>query len=276
MTPPRVVVIGAGVVGAAVADELTSRGWTDVTVIDRGELPLPGGSTSHAPGLVFQTNPSKTMANLATYTVEKHAAVSGCSTRSAAWRWPPPRRGWPSCTAGRDTPRAGAIPATVIGPDECAALHPLLPARERSRRPAHADRRSRGRAARRRRPARPGRVPRGPRARRAHAAGRALVRRPGHRGRDGPGRVPRRRRRLRHRFLGPAHRRARRSRGAAAADGPPVRPHRTGGRLARDGPSRPILRHQDRDLYFRSTATSSASAPTPTARCPRISTRSAA
>jgi len=68
---PRVVVIGAGVVGAAVADELTARGWTDVTVLDRGALPLPGGSSSHAPGLVFQTNPSKTMAGFARYTVEK-------------------------------------------------------------------------------------------------------------------------------------------------------------------------------------------------------------
>ena len=31
MTAPRVVIIGAGVVGAALADELTARGWTDVT-----------------------------------------------------------------------------------------------------------------------------------------------------------------------------------------------------------------------------------------------------
>ncbi|MBA2558893.1 MAG: FAD-dependent oxidoreductase, partial [Propionibacteriales bacterium] len=38
MTGPRVVVIGAGVVGAAVADELTARGWTDVTVLDQGPL----------------------------------------------------------------------------------------------------------------------------------------------------------------------------------------------------------------------------------------------
>jgi len=32
MTGPRVV-IGTGVVGAAVADELTARGWTDDTVL---------------------------------------------------------------------------------------------------------------------------------------------------------------------------------------------------------------------------------------------------
>ena len=31
---PRVVVIGAGIVGCSLADELTERGWTDVTVVD--------------------------------------------------------------------------------------------------------------------------------------------------------------------------------------------------------------------------------------------------
>ncbi len=67
----RVVVIGAGVVGAAVADELTARGWTDVTVLDQGPLWAAGGSSSHAPGLVFQANGSKTMTEFATYTVEK-------------------------------------------------------------------------------------------------------------------------------------------------------------------------------------------------------------
>lgn len=68
---PRVVIIGAGIVGANVADELLSRGWTDITVIDQGPLDMPGGSTSHAPGLVFQTNPSKTMSLFAKYTVDK-------------------------------------------------------------------------------------------------------------------------------------------------------------------------------------------------------------
>jgi len=39
MTGPKVVVIGAGVVGAAVADELALRGWDDITVVDQGPLP---------------------------------------------------------------------------------------------------------------------------------------------------------------------------------------------------------------------------------------------
>ncbi|MGX1129176.1 glycine cleavage system aminomethyltransferase T/glycine/D-amino acid oxidase-like deaminating enzyme [Streptomyces glaucescens] len=69
--PRRVVVIGAGIVGCSLADELTGLGWTDVTVLEQGPLPAPGGSTSHAPGLVFQTNPSKTLTEFARYTVEK-------------------------------------------------------------------------------------------------------------------------------------------------------------------------------------------------------------
>ncbi len=48
-----------------------ARGWDDLTLIEQGELPAPGGSSSHAPGLVFQANGSKTMAELARYTVEK-------------------------------------------------------------------------------------------------------------------------------------------------------------------------------------------------------------
>lgn len=67
----RVVIIGAGIVGANVADELVSRGWSDITVVEQGPLDMPGGSTSHAPGLVFQTNPSKMMTLFAEYTVKK-------------------------------------------------------------------------------------------------------------------------------------------------------------------------------------------------------------
>ena len=68
---PKIVIIGAGIVGCSLADELTERGYTDVTVIEKGRLWNPGGSTSHAPGVVFQTNGSRTMAQFARQTVEK-------------------------------------------------------------------------------------------------------------------------------------------------------------------------------------------------------------
>ncbi|MGV9428058.1 GcvT family protein [Streptomyces sp. NPDC003656] len=72
---PRVVVVGAGIVGCSLADELTARGWTDVTVLEQGPLPAPGGSTSHAPGLVFRTGPSRTLTRFAAYTVEKFSSL---------------------------------------------------------------------------------------------------------------------------------------------------------------------------------------------------------
>src|SRR3954447_16825970 len=76
MPGPKVVLIGAGIVGCALADELTMRGWTDVTVLDQGPLDATVGSSSHAPGLVFQTNPSRTMTRFARYTVAKYTELS--------------------------------------------------------------------------------------------------------------------------------------------------------------------------------------------------------
>ena len=66
----RAVIVGAGIAGCSVAYHLTKLGWRDVVVVDQGPLYETGGSTSHAPGLVFQLNASKTMTNFASYTVD--------------------------------------------------------------------------------------------------------------------------------------------------------------------------------------------------------------
>src|SRR5258708_3337268 len=130
VTGPRVVVIGAGVVGAALVDELSARGWTDVTLIDQGDLPAPGGSSSHAPGLVFQANSSKTMTQLARYTVEKAGAmdvdgapcflpVGGLEVATSPERLAElhRRHGWLT---------AWGVPAEVIDPAATVARYPLL------------------------------------------------------------------------------------------------------------------------------------------------------
>ena len=66
----RVVIVGAGIVGCSVAYHLAQLGWKDIVVVEQGPLFDTGGSTSHAPGLVFQINPSKTMAGFARYTAQ--------------------------------------------------------------------------------------------------------------------------------------------------------------------------------------------------------------
>lgn len=71
----RLVIIGAGIVGCSVAYHLTKRGWRDIVVVDQGPLFDTGGSSSHAPGLVFQTNASKLMTTLAKETVELYGRL---------------------------------------------------------------------------------------------------------------------------------------------------------------------------------------------------------
>ena len=130
MSAPRVVIVGAGIVGANLADELTARGWDRVTVLDQGPLPLTGGSTSHAPGLVFQTNASKAMTDFARYTVEKFAGmdldgqwcfnqVGGLEVATTPERLAElhRRQGWAT---------SWGVEGTVLEPRECVRIHPLV------------------------------------------------------------------------------------------------------------------------------------------------------
>ncbi|EMA48868.1 MULTISPECIES: GcvT family protein [Halococcus] len=61
------VVIGAGIVGCNTAYHLADLGREDVLVVDRGPLPTTGGSSTHAPGIMFQTDEPKVLSKFATY-----------------------------------------------------------------------------------------------------------------------------------------------------------------------------------------------------------------
>ncbi|GAA0948847.1 FAD-dependent oxidoreductase [Pseudonocardia zijingensis] len=124
------MIIGAGIVGANLADELVERGVDRVTVLEQGPLPLTGGSSSHAPGLVFQTNPSRTMTQFARYTVEKFSGldldgdwcfnpVGGLEVATTPERLADlyRKQGWAA---------SWGVEARVVDPDECVRLHPLL------------------------------------------------------------------------------------------------------------------------------------------------------
>ena len=66
----RAVIIGAGIAGCSVAYHLSKLGWREIVIVDQGPLFETGGSTSHAPGLVFQINASKTMTEFARHSVD--------------------------------------------------------------------------------------------------------------------------------------------------------------------------------------------------------------
>jgi glycine cleavage system aminomethyltransferase T/glycine/D-amino acid oxidase-like deaminating enzyme len=127
---PRVVIIGAGIVGTNLADELASRGWNNITVVEQGPLELAGGSTSHAPGLVFQTNPSKTMAEFASYTVDKLLSLSAdgesCFNQLGGLELATTEVRLQDLKRKLGYATSWGIEGRIIDPDECEKHYPLL------------------------------------------------------------------------------------------------------------------------------------------------------
>ena len=142
-----VVVIGAGIVGCSAAHYLTQAGVRNVVVIDQGPIGDTGGSSFHAPGLCFQTNGSKLSCTLAQWTRALYRELDT-----------PERRTWwevgslevattPERLAELRRRHAYAtswgLESHVIGPDEALRHNPLLDRELGARRPLRAERRHR-------------------------------------------------------------------------------------------------------------------------------------
>ncbi|WP_216206495.1 GcvT family protein [Amycolatopsis aidingensis] len=126
------LVIGAGIVGCSTAYHLAQLGMTDVTVVEQGPLFATGGSSSHAPGLVFQTSPAQLLTQLADYTVRRYAAetldglpcfhqVGGIEVATTPQRWDELKRRHGLATAW-------GVAGELIGPAEVRSAIGLLDA----------------------------------------------------------------------------------------------------------------------------------------------------
>jgi dimethylglycine oxidase len=126
----QLVIIGAGIVGCSAAYHLARLGWRDILVIDQGPLFETGGSTSHAPGLVFQTTASQTMCRMAQYAARLYGELSldgqpcyhpvgslEIATTPERLADLHRRRGWG---------RSWGLASEVVGPAEARARLPLL------------------------------------------------------------------------------------------------------------------------------------------------------
>ena len=126
----RLVVIGAGIVGCSAVYHLAQRGWDEILVIDQGPLPRTGGSTSHAPGLIFQTNSAKTMCQIAQYTTKFYSQfawegqpcyypVGGIEVATTPERWTDLHRklGWA---------KSYGLKAALLSPAQVQAKVPIL------------------------------------------------------------------------------------------------------------------------------------------------------
>ena len=128
---PKVVVIGAGIVGTALADELTARGFTDVTVLDRGP------AVHHR-----RLDLARARAGVPDQPVEDDDRVRPLHRREVLRAGTPRRLGLqpgrrprgrhhrrsagPTCTARPAGRQAWGIEGRLLSPAECVALHPLI------------------------------------------------------------------------------------------------------------------------------------------------------
>jgi aminomethyltransferase len=82
-TQAGTVVVGAGIVGCNVAYQLTELGREDVLVVDQGPMPTTGGSSTHAPGIMFQTAEPKVLSQFANYSRELYSQLEGVDGKQA-------------------------------------------------------------------------------------------------------------------------------------------------------------------------------------------------
>ncbi len=125
-----VIVIGAGIVGCSVAEHLTRMGRRDVMVLDQGPLYEAGGSTSHAPGLMFQTNASKTMTELAKYSVRRYMDLEldgqPCGYRVGGIEVAAMSERWKDLERKHGLATSWGLESHLISPRECSEMVPLL------------------------------------------------------------------------------------------------------------------------------------------------------
>lgn len=126
----RLVIVGAGIVGCSAAYHFARLGWSDVLVLDKGPLFENDGSTSHAPGGMFLTNPSRMMTEFARYSRELYGSleldgapclygVGGIEVARTEARWRDLRR-------KQGFAKAYGLESYLISPAEVRALVPIL------------------------------------------------------------------------------------------------------------------------------------------------------
>jgi len=121
MERARVVVIGGGITGTSVAYHLAKAGWSDVLLLEKGEL--TSGSTCHAAGLVTQFNPSPTMMRFRRYSVELYREL-GVFETVGSLRVASSLESLKELQRGVSRARAIGLDVEVVGPEEAVRLMP--------------------------------------------------------------------------------------------------------------------------------------------------------
>ena len=126
------VIIGGGVIGTSVAYHLTALGWTDVLLLEQGQLSC--GTTWHAAGLVGQLRASESVTRLVQYSADLYSRLEAETGLGAGFR----RCG--GLTVARTGDRMTALARTaataeafglnceLISPRRAAEMYPVMDA----------------------------------------------------------------------------------------------------------------------------------------------------
>jgi glycine cleavage system aminomethyltransferase T/glycine/D-amino acid oxidase-like deaminating enzyme len=126
----RVVIIGGGVIGTSVAYHLAAMGWTDVLLLEQGQLSC--GTTWHAAGLVGQLRASENGTRLVQYSTRLYDRLEQETGLATGFR----RCG--GVTVARTPERMAALRRTaataaayeleceLISPERAAELYPIM------------------------------------------------------------------------------------------------------------------------------------------------------
>ena len=126
----RVIVIGGGIIGCSVAYHLTKHGWTDVVILERGQL--TSGSTFHAAGLVGQLRSSASITQLLKYSVELYDRLEKETGQATGWRQNGGLRlacseeRWTEVRRQATTAHSFGLEMELLSPVEAVELWPLM------------------------------------------------------------------------------------------------------------------------------------------------------
>ena len=119
----RVVIIGGGITGCSVAYHLAKAGWTDIVLLEKGEL--TSGSTCHAVGKVTAFNVSPTMMRFRKYSIELYMEL-GVFDQVGSVRLASSQEQLMEFKRSVSKARGIGLEAEIVGPDEAARLMPVM------------------------------------------------------------------------------------------------------------------------------------------------------
>ncbi|MCP4228485.1 MAG: FAD-binding oxidoreductase, partial [Actinomycetia bacterium] len=126
----QVIVIGGGIVGCSIAYHLTRRDFTDVLVIEQGQL--TSGTTWHAAGLVSQLKATHSLTKLATYSARLFEELEDETGQATGYRTPGsisvadnPER-WEEILRGASMATTVGVETEVIDLDQLEDHWPLI------------------------------------------------------------------------------------------------------------------------------------------------------